>query len=166
MREVKPDPGGHRFLLKALAEAGNELADELYGCTRRMLDVCSGDGWSLRLIAGHVRAHEEMTGDYIERILSRRDPDLPVIDTEEMLDDPAGCREDPDRAALQFAHLRRRLQYLLWDLDGRDWERTGRHPYRGSVTVAQLIRELHLHDLDFLWRARRLKEHVSASRRG
>lgn len=165
MREITPDPGGHRFLLKALSEAGHELAEELYGCPRRLADVRDDDGWSLRLIAAHVRAHEEMTGDYIERILCERSPLLDVIDTEAVLDDPDGCREDADHAVLTFAHLRRHTQYLLWDLSERHWRRSGRHPYRGEVSVDQLARELHLHDLEYLWRARRLKEAAGSRRR-
>ena len=165
MREIAPDPGGHRFLLKALAEAGHELEEELYGCPRRLLDA-PADGWSLRLVAAHVRAYEEMVADYIERILSEREPLLEVVDTEAMLDAPERCREDVDRAMLVFSHLRRRTQYLLWDLGDRDWERTGRHPYRGPVSVIQLARELHLHDLENLWRARRLKEQAAVRRKG
>ena len=166
MREIRPDPAGHRFLLKALTEAGHELAEELYGCPRRLLDVCDGDGWSIRLIAAHVHVHEEMVGDYVERILSEREPELRVIDSEAMLDNPDGCTEDADHAALMYSHLRRRLQYLLWDATDADWERIGRHPYRGPVSVLQLARELHLHDLDHLWRARRLKERAPSRRSG
>ncbi len=165
MREITPDPGGHRFLLKALSEAGNELAEELYGCPRRLVDVRDDDGWSIRLIAAHVLAHEEMVGEYVECILSRRSPALDVIDTEAMLDDPDGCTDDPERMVMEFVHQRRRLQYLLWDLGDRDWDRTGRHPYRGDVSVGQLVRELHLHDLEYFWRARRLKERAASQRR-
>lgn len=165
MREVRPDPGGHRFLLKALTEAGRELAEELYECPRRLLDIRGDDGWSVRLIAAHVRAFEEMTADYLDRMLSERNPVLDVIDTEAMLDDPDGVRGDSERDVLTFMHLRQRVQYLLWDLGDREWRRTGCHPYRGEVSVEQLVRELHLHDLDFFWRARRLKERATSGRR-
>jgi hypothetical protein len=164
MREIQPDPSGHRFLLKALSEAGNELAEELYGCSRRLLDASDDDGWSIRLIAAHTRAHEEMVGEYVQIILSRREPELPVIDTEAVRDDPDACREDAEHAALMYAHLRRTLQYTLWDLSDRQWERTGRHPYRGDISIIQLARELHLHDLEFLWRARRIKEQQAVHR--
>lgn len=166
MREITPDPGGHRFLLKAISEAGNELAEELFGCPHRLVDVQDGDGWSLRLIAAHVLAYEEMVAGYLDLMLSERAPELAVIDTEAMLDDPGACREDPDHNVLSFAHVRRRTQYLLWDLHDRHWRRTGHHPYRGEVTVLQLARELHLHDIEYLLRARRLKEGAATPRRG
>jgi hypothetical protein len=165
MRAIPADPGGHRYLMKALSEAGNELAEEMFGCSRRLVDRRDDDGWSLRLLAAHVVAHEEMVVEYVEEMLSKRNPELEVIDTEAMRDEPDGCRDDPDDAALRYMHLRRRLQYALWDLSDGDWERTGVHPYRGEVSVVQLCRELHLHDLECLWRARRLKEQAPAGRR-
>jgi hypothetical protein len=166
MREIPRDPGGHRYLMKALSEAGNELAEELFGCAHRLVDRRDADGWSIRLLAVHVRTHEEMVVEYIDRMLSEREPCLDVVDTEAVLDEPDACREDPEQAAMLYAHLRRRLQYLLWDLDDRGWERTGAHPYRGQISVIQLVRELHLHDLECLWRARRLKEQAAPARRG
>ncbi len=166
MREIIPDPGGHRFLLKAISEAGNELAEELFGCPRRLSDVLDADGWSLRLIAAHVLAYEEMVAGYLDLILSERLPGLDVVDTEAVRDDPDACRDDPDESVLSFAHVRRRTQYLLWDLHDRHWRRVGRHPYRGEITVLQLARELHLHDIEYLWRARRLKESAGATRGG
>ncbi len=165
MREVAPDPGGHRFLLKALGEAGNELAEELLSFPHRAADLAGDDGWTPRLIAGHVLAHEQMTDSYLDLMLRRRDPELPVIDTEQMRDDPESCTDDIEYATLRFTHVRRRLHYRLWDIDPHGWERTARHPYRGSVSVVQLVRELHLHDLDFLWRVRRIREQAAAMRR-
>lgn len=157
MREITPDPGGHRFIGKALGEAGNELAEELFGCSARLLDVPDVDGWTIRLIAAHVHAFEAMTAHYLSLMVNRRNPDLPVIDTEIMRDDPDACTDDPDHETLEYHQLRRRVQYILWDLNDRDWERTGQHPYRGELSVVQLARELHLHDLEYLWRVRRIK---------
>jgi HD-GYP domain-containing protein (c-di-GMP phosphodiesterase class II) len=165
MRQVLSDPGGHRFLIKALSEAGNELAEEIYGCPNRLLDRRDDDGWSIRLLAAHIQAHEEMVAGYLDRILSERCPELDVIDTEAVLDEPDRCRTDAEHAVLMYAHLRRRVQYLLWDLTDEDWDRTGIHPYRGAVSMVQLARELHLHDLECLWRARRLKEHRAVGNR-
>lgn len=166
VREIAPDPGGHRYLIKALAEAGNELAEELCAFSYRAVDTRDDDGWSARLIAAHVLAYEEMVVEYVRQILTRRNPELPVIDTEAVLDDPEACREDVEHMVWRFEHLRHRLRYTLWELDERDWDRTGRHPYRGPLSIAQLVRELHLHDLENLWRARRLRERVTMRRGG
>lgn len=166
MREITPDPGGHRYLIKALAEAGTELAEALCAFPHWAVDVLDDDGWSARRIAAHVLAYEEMVAEYVREILTRRNPELRVIDAEAVLDDPDGRHDDVERAMWRFEHLRHRLRYTLWELDDREWERTGRHPYRGPVSIVQLVRELHLHDLEYLWRTRRLRERVAVRRGG
>lgn len=166
MRPVAPDPGGHRYLLKALREAGNELAEELYGCSRRLADHADADGWTPRMVAIHLRVNEEMTWEYVRRILGRRRAaKLPVIDTEAMRDNPADFDESLEEAAMGYQHTRERLQYTLWELDSDDWSRTGDHPYRGAISIEQLVRDLHWHDLEYMWRLQRLKEAAAVGRR-
>jgi len=164
MREIMPDPGGHRYLIKALAEAGNELVEVLCAFPYRAVDVPDDDGWSARRIAAHVLAYEEMVAEYVQEILARRNPELRVIDPEAVLDEPDLRHNDVERAMWRFEHLRYRLRATLWELDDRHWERTGRHPYRGPVSIVRIVRELHLHDLENLWRTRRLRERVTVRR--
>ena len=158
MREIPREPDNQRFLLKAIGEAGRELAEELYGIGRREADRRTPDGWSYRLIAAHLRDNEEMVLSYLERILSRREPRLEAIDNERVLDNPDLLREDLDRLLSEFGYLRRQTQMLLWDLSPRGWERCGLHEYRGPCTVLQLARELNQHDLEHLWQVRRMRE--------
>ena len=47
---------------------------------------------------------------------------------------------------------------LLWGLTEGDWGRAAEHPYRGSVTLEEVARELAQHDLEHLWQVRQLKE--------
>ena len=54
-----------------------------------------------------------------------------------------------------------RVVNLLWSLESEDWERTGRHPYSGEVSIARLAREHIEHDLEHLWQARRLAEVIA-----
>jgi|SRR5215213_49736 len=158
MREIPREPDNQRFLLKAIGEAGRELAEELYGIKRRDAIRRDADGWSYLVIAAHVRDHERMTLSYIERILSRRTPALEAIDTERVLDDPSLVTEDIDRLVSEFLYLRRDTQLLLYDLSPAAWERCGIHEYRGPCSVIQLARELNQHDLEHLWQARRMRE--------
>jgi len=160
MREIPREPQNHRFVLKAIGEAGRELAEELYGVRRREADRRGDDRWTLRLIAAHVRDNEEIVLSYLERILARREPRLDVIDAERALDDPDSVTEDMDELCNEFIYLRRQTQMLLWDLSPGAWERRGIHVYRGPCTVLELTRELHLHDLEHLWQARRMREGV------
>src|SRR5215218_3255521 len=125
MREIPREPDNQRFLLKAIGEAGRELAEELYGIGRREADRRTDDGWSFRLIGAHVRDNEEMVLGYIERILSRREPRLEAIDNERVLEAPEQLTEDLDRILAEFLYLRRQTQMLLYDLSDRAWERRG-----------------------------------------
>ena len=52
--------------------------------------------------------------------------------------------------------------YLLWSADERDWARVGLHPYRGEVTLLDLVRDLYQHDLEHLWQAKRMAEGLPA----
>lgn len=158
MREIPREPNNQRFLLKAVGEAGSELAEELMSVGRRDADRASADGWSYRLIAAHVRDHEAMTLSYLKRIVSRREPRLEAVDTERVLDEPELLHQRLDSLVSEFHHLRQQTLMLLWDLSDSAWERRGIHEYRGPCSVLQLARELHLHDLDYLWRVRRMRE--------
>jgi hypothetical protein len=158
MREIPREPNNQGFLLKAIREAGNELAEELYSAGPRESRHVRPDGWSYLLIAAHVRDHEEMTLSYVERILSRRNPHLEAVDTERVLDDPTLVIEEIDRLVTEFIYLRRQTAYLLYDLPPSAWERTGIHEYRGPCSVLQFARELNQHDLEHLWQVRRMRE--------
>jgi hypothetical protein len=165
VREIPREPDNGRFLLKAIGEAGRELAEELYGIRRRDAQRIGDDGWSFLLVAAHVRDFERMTLAYLERILSRRRPELEAIDTERVVDDPSLVTEDIEQLVSEFLYLRRQTMMLLYDLSPAAWERTGVHEYRGEVSVLQLARELNQHDLDYLWRVCRMREAAVQSRR-
>ena len=166
MREIPREPDKGRFLLKAINEAGRELVEELYAIRPREADRRTPDGWSYRLIAAHVRDHEEMMLTYLERILSsRREPRLEAIDAERVLDDPDGLTEHLERILDEFGYLRRQTGMLLWDLSPAAWERRGVHVYRGPLSVLQLARELNQHDLEHLWQVRNLRAAGLGARR-
>ena len=56
--------------------------------------------------------------------------------------------------------MRRETAYLLWGLTEANWGRAAEHPYRGSVTLEEVARELAQHDLEHLWQMRQLKERL------
>lgn len=165
MREIPREPDNGRFLLKAIGEAGRELAEELYGIRAREADRRDGDGWSCRLIGAHIRDNEEVTLSYLERILSRRGARLEAIDTERVLDDPSLVTESLDHLIHEFLFLRHQTQMLLYDLSSGAWQREGIHEYRGPLSVLQLARELNQHDLEHLWQVRRTRESPASIRR-
>jgi hypothetical protein len=63
----------------------------------------------------------------------------------------------------EFHYLRRRTTYTLWDIDERDWQRGGIHPYRGRLTVLDLAREAYRHDLEHLWQSRRMIDQLAGA---
>src|SRR5215213_2145811 len=169
MREIPREPDNQRFLLKAIGEAGRELAEELYGIKRRDAIRRDADGWSYLVIAAHVRDHERMTLSYIERILSRRTPALEAIDTERVLDDPSLVTEDIDRLVSEFLYLRRDTQLLLNDLQfhhliERLHEAQARVETVTRTVPAERWDDL-VHSSDGAWRRRDLLAHMAGNDR-
>jgi DinB family protein len=62
----------------------------------------------------------------------------------------------------ELRELRQETTYLLWGLDDADWQQNAEHPFRGSVTIEILARELAQHDLEHLAEVRRLKAAICA----
>ena len=156
MREISREPQTHSFLVKALREAGNELVEELEAVPIREAHRRPDGEWSFCQIARHVARSERMRLDYVQRILSRRKPELEPVD----LDVEVDGRDDIRNAAYEYASLRQDLVYTLWGEPMSVWERTGVHRYMGEISVLQICRELHLHDLEHLWQVRSYRQQV------
>jgi hypothetical protein len=163
VREISREPQTHEFLIKALREASGELADELDSLRSREARRHPDGEWSFLQIATHVRESERVCLDYVERIVSRRTPVLEAVDLGALADEIDVRAEDVDAAVYEYLRLRHRLVYQLWDLSPHQWERTGIHRYRGAISVLQLARDLHLHDLEHLWQVRANRLQLSGS---
>jgi hypothetical protein len=158
VRQAGTDPA---FLLKALSEVSGEVRQALYGFRRsELLEPADfpDDGWSLMAIARHMRDVERGVLDQVSQILNRREPEIPNVDMDDIPVRDELEDDDEDELLEEFHYLRRHHCYLLWDMSERDWERSGTHPYRGRVTIIQLVRELYQHDLEHLWQVRRMAE--------
>src|SRR3989304_9475079 len=142
------------WLLKALREAAHELESQLWGLEEEELRRRgSEDGWSLKEIAAHLRDCEEHFLSTLELIFSRDEPRLRAFDADALVLERDYRSADLYELLEPFGSPRQRSVRLLWMEDG--WSRAGVHPYRGAVTVAQLVREQSEHDLEDLWQARR-----------
>lgn len=153
MREISREPRPGQFLLKALREASGELIEELERIPERQATLAPDDEWSFAQIAAHVARAEQVNLDYVERILSRRRAQLDAVD---LYVTPEECqgRQGYRSSIYRYAELRQDLVYRLWGVTDDALERTGEHCYRGSVSLLQLLREQHLHDLEHLWQVR------------
>ena len=158
VRQAGTDPS---FLLKALGEASGEFRNALYGIPRRALTLPGegqDDDWSLLALAVHMRDVEIGIHRQLEAIVNcrRGEPEIPHVDIDNIpfLEDVID--EDEDETLEEFHHARRQTAYALWDISERDWERAGVDPYRGRMTILEIVRELYQHDLQHLWQARRM----------
>ncbi|HXG42600.1 MAG TPA: DinB family protein [Dehalococcoidia bacterium] len=146
----------HDFLLKALREAGDQLLEELLELGEAALAFRpSPDEWSLKEVLGHLRDAQALALEQVQAALAGRP--LPHRDLDALPQERGYQDQDVGALAEEMAGLRRRLLHLLWSLSDEEWQRPCRHPLRGTVTVAQLVRELAQHDLEHLWQVRRLK---------
>jgi len=166
VREISREPQTHEFLIKALREAGGELLGELEAIRGRDAHRHPPGEWSFAQIAVHVRDNEQAAVDAVRRIVSRRNAILPAPDVAATAMDAPAASLDLDRCAYQYAHLRQELLHELWSLTEAEWERMGLHPYCGPLSVLQIARELHLHDLEHLWQVRSHRELLAAGSLG
>jgi len=152
-------PSQARWLLKALRESAHELESQAWGLDEDGLRWRPSDGdMCLKEIAAHLRDCEEHLIATLEQIVERDQPKLKAFDGDALVMDRDYRGIDLYEVLDQFSYLRHRTANLLWSLMGDEWEREGRHPYLGLVTIAQLVREQHEHDLEHLWQARHLRE--------
>jgi hypothetical protein len=150
-----------RWLLKAVRESAGELLQQFSGLDEGGLRWRPAKGeWCLKEIAAHVRDAEQMYQRQIEAIAHREPGRLPY-EAVDVLPAEADYREMPLRNFLwEFEAAREETVWLLYSLDEGDWSRPAEHPYRGLVTLYDIARELHEHDLDHLFQARRLRENA------
>ena len=148
-----------RFLLKALGEAAGELRGLLHplrGRRARVPGEGQDEGWCPLAIAVHLRDIERAAGQQVEAVLRRPYAPIRHVDLDDIPFPEDYARADLDEALDGFAWLRQETSYALWGLSPEEWERPAIHPYRGEVTLIDLVRELYQHDLEHLWQARRM----------
>ena len=149
------------WVLKALREAGSSLISELYDVDEESLVWRPVEGeWSLKEIAAHLRDAEELALAQFNDFVAGSSSALPAWDVDLLPQERDYQSGEIARVLASFRGLRRETTYLLWALTEADWKRSAEHPYRGSVTLGELARELAQHDLEHLWQVRQLKERL------
>ena len=159
VRGFAPENDSSRSVVKALREAARAFESQLGGLSEQKLRWrASEDAWSLKEIAAHLRDCEEHFLNTLELIAYADSPRIPALDADALVleNDYRDC--DLYETLERYEYARHHVVNLLWSLAPEDWERTGRHPYLGEVSIARLTREQTEHDLEHLWQARRLAE--------
>lgn len=161
MRPV-PEYDPKAWLLKALRETAHAMESLVWDIDEDLLDQRTNVGeWSAQDLLLHMSGMERSYAERLERIARLDEPSIEAFD---------GDSIEPTRAELhmtaydlldEFGVRRQQSVYLLWSLDEDDWERTGRHPYLGPVSILQTAREMNEHDLGHLWQLRRICDHFA-----
>jgi hypothetical protein len=147
--------------MKAVREMAGELYRQFSGVHEKGLRWRPGPReWCLKEIAAHMRDAEILYQRQIETIVNgfstpARLPHEPL----DVLPSERGYRgEDLQHFLYEYEAAREETVWLLYTLDEDDWLRTGLHPYRGEISVYDIARELHEHDLQHLNQARITRE--------
>jgi hypothetical protein len=153
------ESGERRWLMKAVREATGELFGQFSGVDEKGLRWRPGKSeWCLKEIAAHLRDAEVLYQRQLELIARRKEPRLPheAID---VLPFERDYRKEPLLQILhEYRDAREETAWILYTLDEDDWQRGGTHPYRGRVTVHDIAREMHEHDLEHLYQAQALRK--------
>ena len=155
-------PDESRWLLKALRESAHELESQLWGLDEDELRWRpADDAMSLKEIAAHMRDCEEHFLETLELIVERDEPKLKAFDGDALVMDRDYQETDLFETLDEFTYLRHRSVNVLWGPALGGWDRKGRHPYLGLLTITQLVRDQNEHDLEHLWQARNIRESLA-----
>ena len=134
-----------RWLLKALHEAAGELrqllVDALLNDTPDAPTLIR-QAWQRETIAGWQLAH------LIFHDLDQTDP-LPLHSLE-WLEQRPDQLPDPYEQIRQLDDLRSQITAVLAMLAPAEWSRSAHHRFQGNLSVRQIARALHQHDLELL----------------
>lgn len=143
--------------MKALHEAGEQLLSEFYGLSED--ELCwrvTPEDLSLKETVAHLRDAQELALAQLHAIFGRKRR-VPHWDIDLLPGERDYHSEDVYELLRSCEKLRAEVSYFFWGLESSDWELTGEHPYRGSITVGQIAKELADHDLGHLWQVRQQK---------
>jgi hypothetical protein len=156
-----------RWLMKAVREMSGELYRLFSGLDESELRWRpAAREWCLKEIAAHARDAEQLYQRQIEAIVNSfaTPPRLPHEALDVLPAERNYVDEDLRHFLYEYESAREETVWLLYTLGEDDWLRTGTHPYRGEISVYDIARELHEHDLQHLNQARVTREALEKRR--
>ena len=160
------ESGQRRWLLKALRESSGELFGLFQGVNETALRWSPDEReWCLKEIAAHMRDAELLYQRQIDVISRQHEPRLPY-EPVDVLPAERDYRDQPtERLLREYEEAREETTWILRSLGESEWQRRGMHPYCGLISIYDIARELHEHDLEHLYQARKLRESLLLLRR-
>jgi hypothetical protein len=157
-------PNRPDWLTKALHEMAGELHTRLTAFDPAVVDeqpVPNMD--SPLLVARELRDRELISGSHIEQFVYGVPRSLRLHELEWLDDEPDPfARNDIDSLMYEFLGLRRRTCSLFWGMGEHEWHGSAYHRFQGEVTLEQIVVALHEHDIEALWKAKKLADALGA----
>jgi hypothetical protein len=134
-------------LLTRLAAIPARVASAVTGWSEARLHTPAVDGgWSVAEIFAHMRASDDIMAPRLAMILVRDQPPLAGYD-ERRWAAVAGYAQMDFQLSLRVFTLRRaELVSMLRRASSADWQRTGTHEERGSITLLDVLARLVDHE--------------------
>ena len=142
-------------LLKALHEASGELQEALLAAD------AAGPDPELSELAWELAVHERSTGWHVDQVLRGRDSlDLHPA---EWLATGVESSDAPEMVRI-YGRSRAETCGLLWGIPPDYLQRRGRHPFRGEVSLDDLLVALHERDIETMLALQRIGTRTPAGR--
>jgi uncharacterized damage-inducible protein DinB len=145
-------------VIDRLGKAPGALAGAVRGlgadAVRRRPDA---GGWSIVEIACHLRDVERIYAERFTKMAHQDGPSLWMADNDRLAEKLRYRDADASSVVKEFRRLREDTLVLLRALPLTSWQRRGRHPTRGEVTIEALAAHLADHDDRHIERARSLR---------
>ncbi len=104
--------------------------------------------WSAADVLAHLRSADDILTPRIYMMLVRDNPTLPAYEERAWADVLGYAQADFHTSLQTYALKRAELVTVLRRLSAEEWQRTGVHEHKGSLTVEQLVNEMVLHEAE------------------
>ena len=153
-------PSRSGWLSKALYEMSGELHTRLTAFGPRLAQERPLPDCETALeLACLLRDRELIAAHHIEQCVYGPPVQLHLHELEWLEPDTSPKSwEDIDDLMHEFSGLRHRTCSLFWGLTDREWQITTDHRFVGKVTLEDIVVRLHEHDIEGLWKAKRLAD--------
>jgi len=149
-------------VLKTLQENYNELSKQLEGISDEAAGLRPAENeWSIKETLGHLLVCEEYAHARLVRMAYETNPYLPAFNDHQLLEIRGYHSTSAQEILNTFLAFGLENLELLKKLDAEQWQRTGRHEERGTITIGYIAEKmLAEHHIEHLGQIQNLKEWI------